>query len=481
VNIQDAVHAYSAKTTFALSPGIYREASVTSLKDGDSFIGEPGAVMDGAKLLTDWTPVSIGGQDYWTAAGGTPLESPRCAARGSCCLAEYPGCVYVQDLYVDSAEYRHVVALREVRSGTWYYDFDGADGGRLNNIYLAAPDDPNSHVVELGHAVYAFAGHASNITVKNLTVEKYATPIQSAAIQPAGPNWTVEGNDVRLNHAFGIKAKTGGDNIRVLRNKVHHNGEMGVGAGGAADGTWDSNEIAYNNSNRVNPGFEGGGSKFVGDRIRISNNVVHDNYGPGLWTDEGGTYNTYEHNISYNNFGGGIRYEISRYGVIKYNTVYGNTRNPQIVYTGSDHGRIIGNLVVDDGSGGIFVQNIVGTRPRETIYKLTDTQVTGNTIVFGPETSTAAGVLDFSRPPQPEVFRDPSNIFDHNIYKFQGQSRFGAALLSQAAWCWGENPGGGPRRITWPTWQNAGQDRSGSFVSVSAKTYMYKSESAHHF
>ena len=51
-NIQNAVDVNRPGTVFALRPGIYREASVTSLKNGDSFIGEPGAIMDGAKQLS---------------------------------------------------------------------------------------------------------------------------------------------------------------------------------------------------------------------------------------------------------------------------------------------------------------------------------------------------------------------------------------------------------------------------------------------
>ena len=463
-NIQNAVHVNPPGTTFALRPGIYREASVTSLKDGDSFIGEPGAIMDGAKQLSGWTRVSENGVDYWTAPGGLPLASRRCASRGSCCLADYPACVYVQNLYVDNIDYRHVISLNAVTRGTWYYDFDGTDGGVQNNIYMAASDQPNSHLVELGHAIYAFAGGASNITIRNLVIEKYAPPIQSAAVQPEGPNWLIAKNEIRLNHGFGVKAKPGADNVRVLGNKLHHNGEMGIGTGIVTGGLWDSNLVAYNNIDGVNPEFEAGGSKFTGNNITISNNIVHDNYGPGLWTDGGATHNTYDHNTSYSNVGGGIRYEISRYGVIENNTVYGNTKNAQIVYTGSDHGRITGNLVIANRNGGIFVQNIVGNRGRDIVYKVVDTQVTGNTIIISDQTQIAAGMLDYARAPQPEIFSDSTNVFDHNVYKFSHQIRFASARQDGPFWCWGENPGRGPKRVTWSDWHASGQDRNGTLA-----------------
>src|SRR5262249_7139982 len=151
----------------------------------------------------------------------------------------------------------------------------------------------------------------------------------------------------------------------------------------------------------------------------------------GLWTDVNATYNTYDHNTSYNNYNGGIRYEISRYGVITNNTVYGNTKSPEIVYTGSDHGRISGNTVIDNGAGAIGIWNI--SRPTSQVYQVTDTQVTNNVIAI-PSTAhegIATGLQDFASPPQPGIFSDPTNLFDYNTYEFPGQSR--------QAWHWGES------------------------------------------
>src|SRR5208282_3052610 len=94
------------------------------------------------------------------------------------------------------------------------------------------------------------------------------------------------------------------------------------------------------------PDFEAGGTKFTGSHIIISNNIVHDNQGVGLWTDVHGDYMTYDHNTSYNNYAG-IRYEVSEHGTITNNTVYGNggSGEDQITYLGSDYGVISGNVV----------------------------------------------------------------------------------------------------------------------------------------
>jgi parallel beta-helix repeat protein len=464
-NIQSKVEANPPYTTFILRTGIYRVASVTP-KNGDTFIGQQGAVMDGAIRLRNWKSVSIGGATYWTTFGGVPLVSRRCGARAPCCVSDHPGCVYVQNLYIDGVDYRHVLSLADVVRGSWYYDFDGRDGGIQNNVYLAATENPNSRNVELGRAVYAFTGTASNVTIQNLIIEKYSAPIQSAAVEPKGPGWLIQGNEIRLNHGFGVKAKEGGDDVRVIDNIIHHNGEMGIGSGKVHGGLWDSNRVEYNNVDGVNPGFEAGGSKFVGDHIMISHNIVHDNFGTGLWSDEGATYNTYDHNTCFHNFGGGIRYEISRYGVIKNNVVYDNMKDAQIVYTGSDHGRIVGNTTTNDAAGGIFVQNIVGTRRGTIIYKVTDTRVTGNTIIITNRSKIVTGLLDFARPPQPEIFHDPTNFFAHNIYKMPSDVFVTRNSSAGLFWSWGENPHGGPNRIRWQEWRANGQDTDGKLETL---------------
>src|SRR6516225_987438 len=171
-NVQGAVDINPAGTSFVLRSGIYRETSLVFTKDGDSLIGQPGAIMDGSKVLSRWTKVSIGGVDYWTTAGGKPLLTPPCGAPASCCFDGYPGCSYVQNLYVDNIDYKHVTSLAELSGGSaWYYDFEGIDGGTRNSIYLAGATNPNSHLVELSDKAWAVRGPAARITIKNLIVE----------------------------------------------------------------------------------------------------------------------------------------------------------------------------------------------------------------------------------------------------------------------------------------------------------------------
>ena len=448
-NIQNAVNNHPAGTTFVLQPGTYRGNSVTSLKDGDSFVGQANSDMNGAKLLTHWTTVSIGGVQYWTTTGGAPLYTPPCPSlSGICCQPNNPGCLYVQDLYVDSVDYRHFTSLAHVVSGSWYYAFTSVGGAVRNNIYMFRSDNPNSHTVELGARNYAFKDNSSNITIKNLRIEKYAAPLEAGAVAPGGSSWLIQNNEFRLNHGWGVKVLKTGGNVRVLGNNLHDNGEGGMAAGGITGGLFDSNSVVHNNIDSVLPGMEGGGAKFSGNHIMISNNTVHDNDGVGLHTDAGGTYNTYDHNTSYQNIGNGIRYEISRYGTITNNVVYGNSTAAEIAYTGSDHGRISGNTVTDNGIGGISVYNIVGTRPGRTIYTVTDTRVTNNTItIANSPNEQAAGLVDAAQPRQPIVFADPTNIWASNTYNVL------TLPWSKKSWAWGESRGDAAANpVSWTTW-----------------------------
>ena len=466
-NIQNEVNSHPAGTTFTLQPGVYRTNSITlsALNNGDSFIGQAGAIMDGAKVLTGWRQATIHGVHYWTTAGGTPMATPACGFTFSCCMPDYPACNYVQDLYLDNLEYKHVTSLGGIGTGkNWYYDFGGGDGGIRNNVYLPAAANPNSHSVELGDTPYAFKGTASNVTIRNLTIEKYAPAILSGTIQVLGPNWLIQNNQVRLNHGIGISDKQGGTNVQVLGNNVHHNGDTGI-SGPGSGGRWDSNTVAYNNADGVNTDYAGGGTKFTGNNVTVSNNVVHDNFGAGLFTDAGGTHNTYDHNTAYNNTTWGIRYETSRYGTITNNLVYGNgnsTHSSQIAYAGSDHGRISGNTVIDGGSGAIVIVNIVGSRPNggsNPIYKVTDTQITSNTIWLPTNASdVAAGLIDHALPHQPSIYSDRTNFFNHNTYEFSASVR--------SSWHWGETTG---QPLSWSAWRTDRQDPNGTTRSSSPR------------
>jgi parallel beta-helix repeat protein len=277
-------------------------------------------------------------------------------------------------------------------------------------------------------------------------------------------------NEVRLNHGEGIK--THGDNNVVVGNYAHDNGELGMGAGGIDSSgnlftgdIYDSNIVVHNNVDNITPGFEAGGMKSVVAYSEFTNNVVHDNFGPGIWFDEHSDHITIDHNTSYNNTAG-IIYEISHAGTITNNSVYGNGWSGygqnQISCASCDYTTIAGNIVtvgvsgpLSPGAGGISIRN-----GRTDGFTVAYDQVINNSITMvsgSPQYANAGGLADYASPPAPSIFTDPTNYFDYNTYYVPS--------FNGAYWYWGElSVGGGPNKVNWSEWQTAGNDTHGSLI-----------------
>lgn len=307
-SIQDAVDAAADGTSFLLAAGVHRLQRVEP-KQGNAFYGEIAVTcdrlttMNGARLLDTWTPSG----STWVATG----QDQDGQIHGSC-ETGWERCEYPEDLYFDDVPLRHVTSAGAVGPGSWYFDY-GADE-------VIIGDDPTGHTVEIGTTRVAFSPTAADVRIEGLIVEKYAIPAQMGAIGDQYPEsgWQVVNNEVRLNHGTGIHVGT--DSV-VRANRVHHNGQKGVGATGD-DVLFEDNEIHDNNVAHYASGWEAGGSKFSHtNRLIVRRNCVHHNRGPGLWTDIDNLDTLYEQNVIFNNWEEGIFHEISFAAVIQDNLV----------------------------------------------------------------------------------------------------------------------------------------------------------------
>jgi len=383
-NLSALVQQQPPGTTFAIKAGVYRLQSIQP-KSGDSFVGETGAILSGAQVLSGFTQ---SGQ-LWSATTGVaggPTD------RGKC-KDEHPGCHYPEDLFIDDAPLERVESLSAVVPGKWYLDYSS------NTAYLA--DNPNGHQVEVSVTPNAFSGSAQNVRIANLTIEKYACLAQFAAVDGrAGSDWVVENNAVELNHGMGVRI--GGDGARVVNNKLIHNGQLGIGGGGT-NGLVDGNEIAFNNYAGYNYGWEAGGSKFAFTKnLVVRNNYAHDNRGPALWTDIDNENTLYEHNHTKGNLGPGIFHEISYHAVIRDNVVENDAFNDinksepwwgaGIVIAASSDVEVYGNTVSHCMNGIVGLQAQRGaSAQRGTPYLLRNLYVHDNVIT--QDQGIAAGIV----------------------------------------------------------------------------------------
>ena len=184
-----------------------------------------------------------------------------------------------------------------------------------------------------GKNAYAFTQHATDVTIKYLTVRNFVAPMNEGTVNhDSGVGWTMQYNTVVNNGGAGIFVGAG--NVASY-NCLKDNSQYGFQAygpdGGESNIVLDHNEIVGNNTGDWEAKIEGcgctGGGKFWDVRnVRVTNNYVHDNLSVGLWADTNDNNFLFESNWIEDNAGQGIFWETSynvaiRKNVIRHNQV----------------------------------------------------------------------------------------------------------------------------------------------------------------
>ncbi len=444
------VNANPPDTTFCFSAGTYRMASYVTPKSSDAFIGlSSGAILNGSQLVTSWTQSG----NYWVAA-----NQPQLIPQGSdvCATGASSACQFSDALYLDNTPLSRVMTLSAVVPGTFYRDYAS------KQIYIA--DNPTGHTMEViicSLPFLALGTGAEDVTIEGLTIEKFAGNAQGAV--QGGTTWTIQNNEVRLNHGDGIEA-----NGKILGNYSHDNGEFGL-EGGFATTAMDveNNELAFNNwANFAN----GGGAKFeYATDLIVRNNFAHDNNGAGLHTDGDSANVLYEYNHTKNNLNFGIEHEISWDAIIRYNLVEDETAvsaphqnntlwaRPAIGIFNSSNVQVYGNTITNsaNGIGAVLVSRGYSNHAPHTgqPYLLKNLDVHDNT--FSEITYEAAGLIrtsDFDT----SVYTSWDNHFANNTYNL--------ANLSGLYFVWLDSSGKNSYAPhTWVQWQSFGNDAGGTF------------------
>lgn len=418
--IQAKVNLAPPGTTFCIGAGIHRLQRIAP-KDNQVFLGEAGAVLNGAVLLDRFRQEN----GLWVArTGRPPTPAPQADA---ICLKSRPACRHSERVLIDDVPLEPVERPSEVRPGS--FSLDRATG----EVHLA--EDPRGRRVELAVVPYAVWHNAArDVTVKGLTVEKYASPAQHGAIygdeHERASGWLIEGNDVRLNSGAGIAVGSGGV---VRNNRVHRNGQLGISPNGSGVLVED-NEISENNTHGYAAGWEAGGLKGGQvEHLTLRRNNVHDNYGSGLWCDVDCRHVLIEHNLVERNADAGIFYEISYDAIIRNNVVRlnGTGRGGQqgsvwfwgagIQIAASERVEVYDNVVtVAEGGTGIIL--IDQGRPfvgrGEGLYKTRDNVVRGNRVQYLGSSGTSGGASDVGpTSPNHGIIETGRNRFDGNTYE----------------------------------------------------------------
>lgn len=437
-SIQARVDAAGPSAQFCLERGTYRLQSVVP-KNGQSFYGQGGAVLNGSSVLTSFRAEGR----LWVATAADPvgIEHGDCAAPGSTCAR--PAGAFVDGLPL-------VRAGTEARLQPGQFSFDPT----RNRLALAA--DPAGHLIEWATTQQAFSGPATDVVLDGLVIEKYANPAQSGAVWPGGTGWRLSALEARYNNGVGL---VGGSSGVIENSNVHHNGQLGIGAGGVSGLTIRGNEVWGNNIKGFDDQWEAGGLKVAqSSNVVFSNNNVHDNLGPGLWCDESCTNVLIEANVVSGNSSAGIFYEISTNAVIRNNTLIQNDTAGQSWLWGAAIQIAASSNVVVSGNtitvrpGGKSIMLIDQNRQQATggYYQNRNDQVFGNDTTFlgdgiaGGASDAEPGAVNYG------IIQNGGNSFDFNTYHYNAGST--------VSFIWGGDP------IDLETFRNLGQERNGTVV-----------------
>ncbi|GAA1133895.1 hypothetical protein GCM10009630_35120 [Kribbella jejuensis] len=338
-----------AGTTFCFTAGLHRISKPIQPKANQVLASDRGAVLTGSVPLTRWSPSNTtspaGVNRAWVTTGVLPPAYPR---TGQCEDNQANICYLREQVFRDDTHLTRVASREKVAPGTFYADY------AANAVYLG--DSPYGHAIEMSSTPTAIEPGGNNVIVRGLTIEHFATPPQGGAIV-LGLGWHVYGNDIGWNHAVGAML-INADSAVLERNRIHDNGQLGVGQYSTLKGTITANEVSGNNTD----GFwiadwESGGIKTTwSSGGSVSGNLIEDNLGVGLWSDAYDDSRTFANNQIADNAADGIRYEIGRNGVIEDNVISGN---------GFGTGRGSGTSLWD--GGGINVNTSSNVQVRDNI------------------------------------------------------------------------------------------------------------------
>jgi hypothetical protein len=438
-SIQAAVDFGGDGAVFCLKKGIHRAQAVRP-RAGQLFYGESKTVLNGSRLLEGFTRENR----YWVANS----QLQRVPKHGEC-IPSAPACSQPEAVFIDDKPLTKALSKESLASNEVYIDYAG---GR---VYLA--DDPANHKVEVTAASFAFESTAPDVSIRNITVEKYGSSAQKGAIHARdGLRWTIENCVVRLNSGAGISVGTGS---RVRNSDINNNGQIGIEGNG--DGILiERNRIWANNIYGFDPGWEAGGAKIaLSDGVTFRSNHVYDNDGTGLWCDIDCRNVVYEENLVENNKHIGIFHEISFKAVIRNNTVRHNGSanrewfwGADIVVAASQDVEVTGNTVtVAPGACGIVLLDQGRRKDAGGQYKTRDNVVRNNEMTF--EGAACAGATSDTKPGNENftIITDGNNRFDGNTYRVRGASE-------PARFVWG-------RDITdWSGFRAKGLEQTGRLV-----------------
>jgi len=270
------------------------------------------AIFTGAEPHHDW---QIVGARRWRTAFSTEAEHRMPKEFG---YLSVPVQVYCGTLRLRLAK-----SLEDMGERSFYV----GDGELW--IELSAQDpDPRMGGIEIARRASMIAIERDDVRISGITVTRCASTIQRTGFGVRGHD--IEVVDCEFSEAAGgVGAQFRGTRIRIARNNIHHNGQLGF-TFDADDSVFEDNWVHNNDLRNFTDDpdsdwnvWESGGGKvvFTRDSVFKGNRFTDNRHGPGLWLDIDNFRNRIENNYFSGNGHSSIMIEISWDNVVCNNII----------------------------------------------------------------------------------------------------------------------------------------------------------------
>jgi hypothetical protein len=340
--VEAALDNGASTATFCFAPGTYR-MSLTP-KNGQTLIGEPGAVLKGTRVATGWTRQSNGIWVHNNATFNPVVESPPFEGSERSCEAIPANCHYA-DLFKNGVRLKRVLADTTPPAEAWHWNYS------LNRVYVNT-SDPRAASMELTNWNVGIDTAGNNV-VQGLSVQHFGTRGVDTA---AGD--VIRDVEFAWNHGEGFRL--GGNPSTIIGGHTHHNGKFGGFCAGA-NKTIDGLEFSFNNNLHFansNGGYWGSGAiKCVQTTGLVVRNVFsHDNFSDGFWTDVNNVGTLYENNTIVRNERFGIFHEISCSVEVRGNVLQDNANDGLFIHSSID-ANVHHNTFGGNGDAGVEIKD----------------------------------------------------------------------------------------------------------------------------
>ena len=392
---------------------------------------------------------SLRGSDVWSdfsASGGNWVSSQsvptlHTETRDICGASSDQRCKLPEQVYLDGAPQRQIATGGDPAAGQF-----ALSGSR--QVVLGS--DPTGKTVEVTVRQSWLKAGSSGVTINGFDMRHAGNRAQTGAISNAGfSNFTLQDSSFQYAHGGNVDMSNANAQ-RLINTRINYAGQLGLGSAHAGLEVLGG-EIAHNNTEDFNKGWEAGGLKVTdqgtaGDAntVNFDGVSVHDNNGHGIWIDIDVRNTTLSNNRIYNNLNSGIFFEVSDGADIFGNVLYNN-----------------GN----DASGWAWGSNILLANSRNV-------NVHDNVVAWGAD---GIGVISQNRADWPG-YNNVTGVKVHNntiLRNRDGQNIFGLAWVQDWAGVLYNSASGneGYDNVYWyPTPEGSG-DRfawNGSYTTLAA-------------